>query len=110
MTNLQFHIPYAIPTALLASALAFKLPTFARAWRDPEVRATTLLLTWATAVLVVITPVNIRRLNTLTGVPNIAAPWAYSFLTAFCATGLTMIMRWREAPPRNVSAESAAST
>ncbi|CAL9519653.1 hypothetical protein SUDANB15_03800 [Streptomyces sp. enrichment culture] len=98
MTIPHFHIPYAVPTVLLATALAFKLPTFLRAWRDPDVRATTLLLTWATACLVVITPVNIQRLNVLTGVPNIAAPWAYSFLTASCATGLTMIMRWREEP------------
>ncbi|MFC9891603.1 MAB_1171c family putative transporter [Streptomyces pilosus] len=94
----SFHIPYILPTALLALALVLKLPTFLRASRDPDVRATTLLLTWATAVLVVITPANIERLNVLTGVPNIAAPWAYSFLTAFCATGLTMIMRWREEP------------
>lgn len=98
MTDLHFHIPYAVPTVLLATALLVKLPTFVRAWRDPDVRATTLLLTFATAVLVVVTPVNIRRLNELTGVPNIASPWAYSFLTAFCATGLTMIIRWREEP------------
>ncbi|MER6408390.1 MAB_1171c family putative transporter [Streptomyces viridosporus] len=96
--NPSFHIPYILPTALLALALVLKFPTFLRASRDPDVRATTLLLTWATAVLVVITPVNIERLNVLTGIPNIAAPWAYSFLTAFCATGLTMIMRWREEP------------
>lgn len=94
----HFHVPYLLPTVLLAIALAFKAPTFFRAWRDPDVRATTLLLTWATAVLIVITPINIHRLNVLTGVPNIAAPWAYSFLTAFNATGLTMIIRWREAP------------
>ncbi|MGA5121351.1 MAB_1171c family putative transporter [Streptomyces pseudogriseolus] len=94
----SFHVPYVLPTVLLALALVLKLPTFLRASRDPDVRATTLLLTWATAVLVVITPVNIERLNVLTGIPNIAAPWAYSFLTAFCATGLTMIMRWREEP------------
>ncbi|WP_019074625.1 MAB_1171c family putative transporter [Streptomyces hokutonensis] len=94
----HFHIPYAIPTALLAIALLLKLPTLVRAWRDPNVKATTLLLAFATAVLVVITPVNIERLNQLTGVPNIASPWAYSFLTAFCATALTMIMRWREEP------------
>ncbi|MEU3839336.1 MAB_1171c family putative transporter [Streptomyces sp. NPDC028635] len=94
----SFHVPYAVPTVLLAVALLLKLPTFLRAWRDPEVLATTLLLFWATAALVVIIPVNIERLNELTGVPNIAAPWAYSFLTASCATGLTMIMRWREEP------------
>ncbi|MET7472935.1 MAB_1171c family putative transporter [Streptomyces sp. NPDC005648] len=92
------QIPYAVPTVLLATALIAKLPTFVRAWRDPDVRATTVLLTSATAVLVVITPANIERLNRLTGVPNIASPWAYSFLTAFCATGLTMIIRWREEP------------
>ncbi|NEY31031.1 hypothetical protein GTU99_02220 [Streptomyces sp. PRKS01-65] len=96
----SFHVPYAVPTVLLAAALLLKLPTFLRAWRDPEVLATTLLLFWATAALVVIIPVNIERLNRLTGVPNIAAPWAYSFLTASCATGLTMIMRWREEPSR----------
>ncbi|MGV9509394.1 MAB_1171c family putative transporter [Streptomyces tendae] len=94
----DFHIPYVLPTALLAIALVFKFPTLVRAWRDPDVRATTILLACATAVLVVITPINIHRLNVWTGVPNIAAPWAYSFLTAFCATGLTMIMRWREPP------------
>ncbi|MFF4499679.1 MAB_1171c family putative transporter [Streptomyces sp. NPDC001401] len=98
LVDLHFHIPYAVPTALLATALVVKLPTFVRAWRDPDVRATTVLLASATAVLVVITPVNIERLNKLTGVPNIASPWAYSFLTAFCATGLTMIIRWREEP------------
>lgn len=94
----DFHIPYIVPTALLAIALVLKFPTLVRASRDPDVRATTILLACATAVLVVITPVNIHRLNVLTGIPNIAAPWAYSFLTAFCATGLTMIMRWREPP------------
>ncbi|MFI2645380.1 MAB_1171c family putative transporter [Streptomyces sp. NPDC018610] len=98
--NSHFHIPYAIPTLLLAVAVAFRVPTFLRAWRDAEVRATTLLLLCATAVLVVITPVNIDRLNRLTGVPNIASPWAYSFLTASCATGLAMIIRWREPPSR----------
>ncbi|MBT2421916.1 hypothetical protein J7F01_14925 [Streptomyces sp. ISL-22] len=93
-----FHIPYILPTTLLAVALCLKFPTLIRAWRDPDIRATTILLTCATVVLVVITPVNIQRLNEVTGVPNIASPWAYSFLTAFCATGLTMIMRWREEP------------
>ena len=94
----DFHIPYVIPTVLLAVALFLKGPTLLRAWKDPDVRATTILLACATAVLVVITPINIHRLNVWTGIPNIAAPWAYSFLTAFCATGLTMIMRWREPP------------
>ncbi|MEU6406016.1 MAB_1171c family putative transporter [Streptomyces sp. NPDC046985] len=94
----HLRIPYLIPTVLLAVALVLKGPTVVRAWRDPDVRATTLLLTWATAVMVVITPINIERLNAWSKIPNLSAPWAYSFLTAFCATALTMIMRWREEP------------
>ncbi|MGA5127769.1 MAB_1171c family putative transporter [Streptomyces pseudogriseolus] len=94
----NLHIPYAVPTLLLAVALVFKAPTLARAWRDADVRATSLLLLLATCVFVSVTPVNIHRINEITGVPNIAAPWTYSLLTAFCATCLTMIMRWREEP------------
>ena len=96
--SLHFRISYSIPTALLVIAVLLKLPTLVRAWRDPNVKATTLLLSFATAVNISVTPVNIKRLNHLTGVPNIASPWIYSFLTAFCATALTMIMRWREEP------------
>jgi hypothetical protein len=96
--NYYFHIPYAVPTSLLAIAVLLKLPTLVRAWHDPNVKATALLLSFATAVHIVILPANIERLNQLTGVPNIASPWAYSFLTGFCATALTMIMRWREEP------------
>ncbi|MFC7991995.1 MAB_1171c family putative transporter [Streptomyces pilosus] len=96
----DFHIPYAIPTVLLAIALSFKSSALVRAWRDPDVRATTVLLGLATAVFISVTPANIHRLNVVTGVPNIAAPWTYSLLTAFCATCLTMIMRWREEPSR----------
>jgi hypothetical protein len=94
----DIHIPYIVPTSLLALALLFRLPTLVRAWRDPHVRATTLLLACATAALVVLVPANIHRLNVWTGVPNIAAPWAYSFLTGFCGAALIMIIRWREAP------------
>ncbi|WP_331763774.1 hypothetical protein OH738_40430 (plasmid) [Streptomyces hirsutus] len=95
----DLNVPYIVPTAALVVALALRGPMLWRAGRrDPDVRATALLLLWAAAVLVVITPINIHRLNVWTGIPNIAAPWAYSFLTAFCATSLTMIMRWREPP------------
>ncbi|MFF2020484.1 MAB_1171c family putative transporter [Streptomyces sp. NPDC058171] len=96
MTVPAFHIPYLLPTALLLIAVALKFPTFVRAWRDPDIRATTLLLALASVVYVIITPVNIHRLNEFTGIPNIASPSAYSFLTASCATSLTMITRWRE--------------
>lgn len=96
MTNL--HLPYIVPTVLLAIALVLKAPTFLRASRDPDVRATVLLLACGTAVFVVITPDTIQALNVATGIPNIAAPMAYSLLTVFCGINLTMVMRWREPP------------
>lgn len=98
MTLESLHIPYILPTALLLVAFALKAPTFVRAWKDPDVRATTLLLLLASAVFVSIVPVNLHRLNTVTGIPNIAAAWCYSLLTAFCGCCLTMVITWRDEP------------
>ncbi|MGW4227560.1 hypothetical protein ACWEG1_29340 [Streptomyces bauhiniae] len=56
-------------------ALALKAPTFLRAWQDSDVRATTLLLLLAAAVFVSVPPAVIHRVNTVTGVPNLAAAW-----------------------------------
>ncbi|WP_405918189.1 MAB_1171c family putative transporter [Streptomyces sp. NBC_00728] len=95
---MSLRLPYIVPTVLLATALALKAPTFLRASRDPDVRATVLLLACGTAVFVVVTPDTILWLNNVSGVANIAAPIAYSLLTLFCAIQLTMIMRWREPP------------
>ncbi|CAM5670619.1 MAB_1171c family putative transporter [Streptomyces viridochromogenes] len=98
MNLTSLHIPYTVPAVLLVIALGLKLPTFMRAWRDPDVRATTLLLLLAAAVFLSVAPVNIHRLNTATGIPNIAAAWTYSLLTAFCGSCLTMVITWREEP------------
>ncbi|MGW0916926.1 MAB_1171c family putative transporter [Streptomyces sp. NPDC002784] len=98
MSLTSFHIPYILPIVLLILALSLKTPTFVRAWKDPDVRATTLLLVLASAVFVSAAPASIHRINTITGVPNIAAPWVYSLLTAFCASCLTMVITWRDEP------------
>lgn len=90
--------PYALPTALLVAGLGLKSPTIVRSWKDPNARATWLVLLFASAVFVSVAPSSIHRLNTLTGVPNFAAPWSYSLLTLFCAACLTMIITWREEP------------
>ncbi|MEV1081992.1 MAB_1171c family putative transporter [Streptomyces sp. NPDC050211] len=94
----SFHIPYTLPIVLLGVALSLKASTFVRAWKDPDVRATTLLLLLASAVFVSVAPASIHRINTVTGVPNIAAAWVYSLLTAFCASCLTMVITWRDKP------------
>ncbi|MFE6358439.1 MAB_1171c family putative transporter [Streptomyces sp. NPDC057806] len=98
MSAAGFHIPYTLPIVLLILALGLKTPTFIRAWKDPDVRATTLFLLLASAVFVSAVPASIHRINTMAGVPNIAAPWVYSLLTAFCASCLTMVITWRDEP------------
>lgn len=98
MTLADLHIPYTLPAVLLLTAFFLKLPTFVRFWRVPDVRSTTLLLLLAAGVFVSVPPASIAAINRVTGVPNLAAPWVYSLLTAFCGSCLTMIITWREEP------------
>jgi hypothetical protein len=44
-------------------------------------------------------PESIAAINRFTGVPNVAAPLAYSALTGFSAASLLLIINWRPAPP-----------
>ncbi|MGW0916922.1 MAB_1171c family putative transporter [Streptomyces sp. NPDC002784] len=98
MSITDSHLLYLPPTALLIAGLALKSPAIIRSWKDPNTRATWFVLLFAAAVFVSVTPANIHRINTLTGVPNIAAPWTYSLINAFCGACLTMIITWREKP------------
>lgn len=84
-----------IPAGVLAAALAIKLPTIIRLWRDPLLRAVGGLLLLACSVFVFVAPSTIARVNRLTGVANISAPWVYSLLTAFCGACLLLIIAWR---------------
>ncbi|MFH0246003.1 MAB_1171c family putative transporter [Streptomyces sp. HK10] len=94
----DLHISYALPALLLTVALILKVPTVVRSWRDPDKRATWLFLMWACAVFFSVAPTSLAKINDISGVPNFAAPWTYSLLTAFCASCITMIITWREAP------------
>ncbi|AQS69757.1 DUF6545 domain-containing protein [Streptomyces pactum] len=85
-----------IPAAVLAAALAIKLPTIIRLWKDPLLRAVGGLLLLACAVFVFVAPSTIVWVNRVTGVPNISAPWVYSLLTAFCGSCLLLIIAWRD--------------
>ncbi|WP_329350989.1 hypothetical protein OG226_33525 [Streptomyces sp. NBC_01261] len=84
-----------VPTVVLGAALALKLPAIVRMWRDPLLRAVGGLLLFACALFVSVTPSVIGWVNRVTGVPNFAAPWAYSLLTAFSGAGLLLIVAWR---------------
>ncbi|WP_217206230.1 MAB_1171c family putative transporter [Streptomyces sp. AC550_RSS872] len=89
------QISFWIPTVALTAALAIKLPSIVRMWRDPLLRAVGGLLLFACAVFVFAAPSTIAWTNRVTGVPNISAPWVYSLITALCASWLLLIIAWR---------------
>lgn len=84
-----------LPALVLTAALAIKLPSIIKMWRDPLLRAVGGLLLFACAVFVFAAPGTIAWTNRVTGVPNISAPWVYSLLTALCASWLLLIIAWR---------------
>ncbi len=90
-----YPISFWIPTGALTAALAIKLPSIIRMWRDPLLRAVGGLLLFACAVFVFAAPSTIAWTNRVTGVPNFSAPWVYSLLTALCASWLLLIIAWR---------------
>ncbi|MFG2548343.1 MAB_1171c family putative transporter [Streptomyces sp. NPDC048581] len=89
------YISFWIPTVILTAALAIKLPSIVKMWRDPLLRAVGGLLLFACAVFVFAAPNTIAWTNRVTGVPNISAPWVYSLITALCASWLLLIIAWR---------------
>ncbi|CAM5401088.1 Integral membrane protein OS=Streptomyces aurantiogriseus OX=66870 GN=GCM10010251_39810 PE=4 SV=1 [Streptomyces aurantiogriseus] len=89
------YVSYWLPTVVLTAALAIKLPSILKLWRDPLLRAVGGLLVFACAVFVFAAPRTIAWTNRVTGVPNIAAPWVYSLLTALSASWLLLIIAWR---------------
>ncbi|ALO93520.1 Integral membrane protein [Streptomyces hygroscopicus subsp. limoneus] len=89
---------YAVPAALLAVAFVIKLPLLRRAWQDPILRATALLLGIGAVCFASLPPANLHRINVLAGIPNFAGLWVYSLLTAYCGACLWLIITWREPP------------
>ncbi|MFC9929921.1 MAB_1171c family putative transporter [Streptomyces sp. NPDC127190] len=89
---------YAVPSALFAVAFVIKLPLLRRAWQDPILRATAVLLGIGAIVFASLPPANLHRINRISGVPNFAGLWVYSLLTAYCGACLWLIITWREPP------------
>ncbi|WP_438290296.1 MAB_1171c family putative transporter [Streptomyces sp. HUAS TT7] len=90
---------YYIPAAAMGAALAFKVPSLARAWRDPLLRAVCALLAMAGLVFFFAAPATIAEVNRITGIRNFSAPLVYSLLSAFSASCLVLIVNWRGGPP-----------
>ncbi|MFD9454432.1 MAB_1171c family putative transporter [Streptomyces sp. NPDC059985] len=99
----DIRIPYIVPAVFFVVALLIKLPTLRRAFRDPNVRSTSLMLFLATLIFLSIAPTSVHRINTFIGISNVAAPWTYSLLTAFGGCCLSMLITWQDGPgPRRL--------
>jgi hypothetical protein len=97
----DFNVSVWLSAALLAAALAIKLPSIVKMWRDPLLRAVGGLLLFGCVLFVFAAPSMIAWVNRVTGVPNIAAPWVYSLITALCGSWLLLIVAWRNGPDRD---------
>ncbi|HZG07267.1 MAG TPA: DUF6545 domain-containing protein [Streptomyces sp.] len=95
MDSFEDYIDYRWPAALLATALGAKLLARSKPWTNPLLRAVVGLLVLAVAVCVFVTPGMIVRVNRVTGVPNLAAPWVYTLLTALSFACLLLIIAWQ---------------
>ncbi|MEV7611728.1 MAB_1171c family putative transporter [Streptomyces sp. NPDC089799] len=94
MKGLDFYIPAVV----LVVAFTCRLPELIRHWRDPLVRAVSVLLLVASSVFLFAAPPTIGALNDLTGIPNFSAPLVYCILTAFSASCLLLLINWRGGP------------
>ncbi|MFD8902549.1 MAB_1171c family putative transporter [Streptomyces ardesiacus] len=86
--------------SLLLLICAAKLPALIRRPHDQLLRAAVLLLFIGGWVFFLAAPDSIAMINRISGVPNFAAPLAYSALTGFAGASLLLIINWRPAPPR----------
>ncbi|MFF8941619.1 MAB_1171c family putative transporter [Streptomyces sp. NPDC014864] len=85
--------------SLLLLVCLLKLPALFRRPHDMLLRAVCLLLFAGALVFFFAAPDSIAAINRLTGIPNFAAPMAYSALIAFSGASLLLIINWRPAPP-----------
>ncbi|MFD0319249.1 MAB_1171c family putative transporter [Streptomyces flavalbus] len=89
---------YICGTLLLVICLV-KVPALFHRWHDMLLRAACLLLFAGALIFFFAAPESIAAINDLTGVPNFAAPVAYSAMIAFSGASLLLIINWRPAPP-----------
>jgi hypothetical protein len=94
-SNLAFYICGCL---LLLIGLV-KLPAAISRRHDMLLRAAVLLLVIGSTVFFFAAPDSIAQINDWTGIPNFAAPLAYTALTAFSGASLLLIINWRPAPP-----------
>ncbi|MET7981897.1 MULTISPECIES: MAB_1171c family putative transporter [unclassified Streptomyces] len=94
--------PYYIPALALWAGLGAKLPDLRRTWRDPLVRSVCWVIFLGGAGFLFAAPPTVAAVNHASGVPNLAAPLDYAIVSAYSASCLLLILRWRGGPPDRV--------
>ncbi|ANH92463.1 MAB_1171c family putative transporter [Streptomyces sp. NPDC057197] len=89
---------YVCGVSLLLICL-LKVPALLRRRSDLLLGAVVLLLFDGALVFFFAAPDSLAALNRATGIPNFAAPVAYSAIVTFAGASLLLITNWRPAPP-----------
>ncbi|MEW1639868.1 MAB_1171c family putative transporter [Streptomyces sp. NPDC093801] len=93
---------FTIPTVLGALAVLFRIPGLLRNPRDPLLRAVTAFLVCIVSVFFFGSIPMIVKVNEVTGVPNFAAPFVYSWVTACSGSGIVLVINWRGGPSERI--------
>ncbi|MEU6270902.1 DUF6545 domain-containing protein [Streptomyces populi] len=99
---------YYLAAAVLWTGLAAQLPDLCRHRRDPLKRSFCAVILLSGLCFVLGAPPTVALVNSLTGIPNMAALLAYAAVTAFGAASLILIVHWRGSDPVQVRRTSRA--
>ncbi|WP_393072249.1 MAB_1171c family putative transporter [Streptomyces sp. LN704] len=93
---------YFLAAVALWAGLAAQISGLRRAWRDPFKRALCAVIFLAGLCFALGAPPTIAWINRTLGQPNAAAPVTYSTVTAFSASSLALVIKWRGGDPERV--------
>lgn len=83
---------------ILWLGLLAKMPDLVRQRRDPFLLAINSVLAFASLCFLFGAPSTVGFINSVSGVPNLAAPLTYAAITAYSAASLVLIVYWRGGP------------
>ncbi|ANP54738.1 hypothetical protein AVL59_38700 [Streptomyces griseochromogenes] len=83
---------------ILWLGLLAKIPDLVRQRRDPFLLAISSVLAFASLCFLFGAPSTVGFINSVSGVPNLAAPLTYAAITAYSAASLVLIVYWRGGP------------
>ncbi|MFF7751126.1 MAB_1171c family putative transporter [Streptomyces sp. NPDC007971] len=87
-----------VSCGILGLGLLAKIPDLVRRRRDPFLLAISCVLSFAALCFLFSAPRTIGFINSVSGVPNLAAPLTYGAITAYSAASLVLIVQWRGGP------------